>query len=375
MNGIKFEDFAETIKSSLSVHAGSSYVNPTITYGVSFYSIKGGEIKLPEAARKYEFDEATIVAITGELGLDQNSERHKVKTAELLAKRSSWIIFIQSKLANLHKREIQLLLGGTNSEIAIDYVTLIAGLNHPWIEEKIHQLKNEKHPDPNDFRDPEEIQRWAHRRQAIELEDPSDPIFQEHVASFEKEKENIALNKEFISYWIDTFKFDKGLWVSEFEPDAFYAELDIKSAKQIIKELQIKIKEQETIICKAQRPIRRFRLHEKNRKAGSNIRSDGADATEKKQIRKDVARKFFKMWVASLIEVLEVENSAGLAKITNINKMTWWRYSNGKTVPPYSQLSDLRGETIKSGKYGGMALENIPTYPKLEDLVSLVQLV
>lgn len=376
MKVMKFADFVETIKSSLSIGCGRlSFVNPTTEYGVSFYSAQGSGGELPEAVKRHSFDEKTILAFTEKLGLDQTSERHKVKAAELLAMRNVWIAMLQCKFAQLQITEIRLLLTGEAEDIAIDYAMLTSGLSHPWILEKVRQLKNEEHSDPRDFRDPEIIQMQADIWQMLEAQDPNDPCYQAHLASIEEEKEREEFHEDVISHWIDRFKTDAGLWVSEFEPDAYYAELDIKLAKQEIKALQIKIDEQEAIIRKAQKPIKKFKSLEKNRKAKLNNKIDESEKIDSKKLRKAVARRFFTMWVASLIEVLEVDNSAGLAKVTSINKMTWWRWFNGITVPPYLQLSDLLNEKIKRGKYEDSALKNIPTYPRLEDIAFLVHLV
>ncbi len=423
MSLITFSDFAESIKSSSGPGLNKlSFVDKSRTYNVYFSPPNWSEATLPTEAQNYFFDESTIISTAIKFGLNPNSERHKVQTAELLAKRSAWIASLQSELSKLHKDDICLLFSGENEEICIDYANLTTSFNHPWIESKIRQLINEKHPDLKDHRDPAAIQ----SRKIIPRSEPNHhtgtafpadkkaemiTIFHELsrldnidprltlVGQCEEEKAEItSIFNEFsklhrnniqlffadpndeesgklISYWIEKFETNKEGWVSEFEPDAYHAELDIKSAKQKIKELQLNIAEQEAIITKAQRPIRKFKSHIKIMDSASNNKSDATKNSERKKYRKDIARIFFKMWVESLIATLEVESSASLEKMTSINKMTWWRWYNGKTLPPYLQLSDLLKEKIKTGKYNGITLENIPTYPKLGDIALLVRLI
>lgn len=333
-------------------------------------------MELPEAARIHKFNEAEIEKITSEFGLNCNFIRHKVKAAELLAMRNAWILFQQNRFTNLQANEIRLLLANEGDEIAIDYAILTVGFNHPWIHEKIHQVKNEAHPNPTrSFRDPDVIQNTIDIRKRLALKDPSDHQYQAYLASLEQEAERVELFKDAINHWIDELRNDQAgcesnaTWASG-AGDARNAEWDIKRAKQRINELLIEIEKQEEVIRKAQSPIRKFKLNEKARKDNPNHEVDD-EVAKRKQARKDVARRFVTMWVASLIATLEVNNSAGLAKVTGINKMTWWRWFNGETVPTFSQLSYMLNEKIKYGKFPGELIKNLPTYPKLEKLVSL----
>lgn len=370
-----FSSFSDSLTVSPTLSLARSYLNKAITYGVRLEARVGQNSGLEKEVWRFRFDEALIVALTEELGLDMGSQRHKVKAAEILAIRNAWVGLLQGKFAGLERRDIELALSGANTNIAIDFVTLSFGFNHPWIEEKVHLLQIENHPDPNDFRDPEDIMEGRRLRSMLEQKVNHDSA---RLESQREESTFQSLVEDGIAYWIDEFGLQDRLWRSEYEPDAYHAEQDIKAAKQKINELKKEIEAQEGMIYRAQVPIRRFKNHEKLKKT----KSAQLEAAKKKQFRKEVARKFFTMWVASLIQVLEVDSPAGLSRVTGVNKMAWWRRLHGKTVPPYTQISLLLDTTIKHPNkssqpcpYAGKRLGDIPTYPTSHDLMELLKLI
>lgn len=367
-----FAEFAENIKTSFSATCTDSFVNPVHTWHVTFKSNPESQDMLQLGIPvQYQIPEEEVISIAKQFGLNPNFQRHLAKTAEIISIRKSWVHFQQAKIINLSKAEISLLF---SAEMTIDLAILTISFNHPWIHKRIHQIQNEDHPDPSYFTTPEETSAILKAQRSLRIQDPNDPHWLQHIEKFKQTQKEEEARKIYISYWIDQFKSEQGRFRSFSEVDAHSAELDIQNAKQKLIELHAEYtkekEKQEAIIRKAKKPITRYQTRDKKTNEEELI-----EIEQDINFKKDIAKKFTNKWIVSLTEVLELESSAALEKLTNIDKMTWWRWQNGKVIPSYSTLSKIvNGENeivIKSGKYAGEYLKNLPTVPKLTELLSL----
>lgn len=367
-----FAEFAENIKTSFGASCTDSFLNPVHTWHVTFKSNPESQNMLKLGIPvQYQISEEEVISITRQFGLNPNFQRHLAKTAEIICIRKSWVFLQQAKIINLSKAEISLLF---SAEITIDLAILAISFNHPWIHKRIYQIQNEDHPDPSFFGSPEEISAILKAQRSLTIRDPNDPYWLQHIEEYKQTKKEEEARQIYISYWIAQFESEHGKFRSFDEAIAHSAELDIKNAKQKLVELHAEYtkekEKQEAIIRKAKKPIARYQARNKKTNEEELI-----EIEQDINFKKDIFRKFTNKWIASLTEVLELESSAALAKLTNIDKMTWWRWQNGKIIPSYSTLSKIvNGENemvIKSGKCAGEHLKNLPTVPKLTELLSL----
>lgn len=363
-----FLEFADSIKSQFSGNATVSYLNPVVTYHVQLihknenFSEILREFKIADT---YSFDKEVLMTLAEKMGLDQTSQRHLAKISEILGIRQAWVALQQNRIVNQHKFEIDFLL---SKEEAIDLAILTLGLNHPWIHQKIDQIKNEDHPDPNDFSEPVEAWHNFNHRQSLNNKDPNDPVWKAHLEKFSQYKEKQNSLKLNIRYWIKEFNFENGSFKSMLEAEKHLAELDIAVAKQQIIDLHTKYmqekEKQETIIRKAKKPIKDYLTQHTNKNQN--------EIKENQAIRSDVIKEFTSKWITSLINVLGIETSASLAELTSINKMTWWRWHNKKKEPSISTLSKIFDEkVINNDKFEGIYLKDLPTVPTFEELIAL----
>lgn len=166
---------------------------------------------------------------------------------------------------------------------------------------------------------------------------------------------------------------DKSKSIREEEEDALWAQVQINSAKEKIRELREEIARHNAYINKCNCLIQNFKRisrTEKSKKRGRPVRSE---------YRERIVRKFTKQWVTSLMETLEIKSCGdkkGLANvIASTQERNWRRWLSGEVIPSYSTFDDLLDFRITSGKYAGKLLYEIPVTPSHHQILTLLQFI
>lgn len=344
---LPFERFVVLADPRWGASCTISFVHPQHSHSVHLIGSIANEV--PANARLQRFDEQYLLPIANELGLDLK------KTAILMALRNAWIAYFQeTKIPKISVNEIRLLM---TNEIATDYVVLTSEKwsEHPWIRDQINQSQAEELP-----------------ASTLILENPGCEIH--HRIWIEEQDAWEEMQKDNIHFCINKFRQHRGGYTSFLEVDADSAQYDIKDAKKRIAELHVEVEKQEAIIREAARPIRKFQNHERALKKRAPGRPKISEMKEQQE-RRDIATKFVARWIGSLMDELSITSCGELAKMVGGQKMTWWRWQNGKTLPPLRYLEPLLDVEIKSGKHRSTKLRDLQSTPALVDLIALIDLV
>lgn len=175
------------------------------------------------------------------------------------------------------------------------------------------------------------------------------------------------------AYMAQAFESEDGSWKSFEDMDAYYAQVEINSAKQKIRELLEEINKQEAIINVSKRTIQKYKRlvqADKSNKRGRRTRSE---------YREEIVRKFTMKWVASLKDALEVKNcgpKSGLEKmVSSTTERNWNRWLKGDAIPLYTTFENLLDLKITNGKYVGEPLCKIPVSPTNNQMLTLLQFI
>lgn len=374
-----FAEFAETIGPGWGVYTPSPLKRPSVysewlitvwdsseshsNYMV-FWRNDALKNELPPESKEYRFDDVSICPITERLGLDSASQQDNCKAAQILAMRNAWVSAIQNYYEQTEQYSASLL-----NDIAVEYIQLSSGFKHPWIQNEIEgylaekkELELEKYSDDFPKKEISTDPNWSNIR-VINARGPCPhelAMYEEHHRETEKD----------IHHWIDLFKSNDGNWTSEFAMYAEEAQSDIYVANRKISELQEIIEKQKALIQRAERIIRRNKRHETEMRASKKI-----GRPEKSLERQNVAIRFTSQWVQSMMDALDVISCSGLeSAIIGSSQRNWRRWLNGERVPTGRTLVELAKTKIKSENFKGSKLEDLPTSPRLVDLLALVRL-
>jgi hypothetical protein len=338
---LSFKHFVSLADPKWRCSSSMSFINPQIDHTVQLTGRVTSEV--PEKMHSQSFDEDYLLPIAQKLGLDI------AKTAILIALRNAWIAYFQeTEISKISVDEIRLLM---TNEIATEYVVLTSSkwTEHPWIREQIDQFQIEVYPVCT-----------------APLDRPIDAMY--HEAWIDEQQNDI-------NFLINEFRSQKGAYTLDnvfLEVDAEFAEYDIQRAKKEIRGLHSEVEKQEAIIRQAMKPIRKLQNYERALKKRTPGRPKISEAQQQRQ---DLAMKFVEKWISSLMAVVLVSSCGELAKIIGGQKMTWWRWQNGKTLPRSSVFEPLLDVKIKSGEHKDTKLRDIQTTPLLIDLITLIDLV
>lgn len=153
--------------------------------------------------------------------------------------------------------------------------------------------------------------------------------------------------------------------------DAEWAQLEINSANQRIRELNEELARKKEYVITLNRLI----LHYKGLVNSAKSKKRGRPA--RLFHREYIIKTVFSRWVDSLMASLEV-NSCGAKggleyMLPNVQERTWRRWVNGESVPPYSTFDNLLDEVITSGKYARQPLFKIPVNPTHDQVLTMLQ--
>lgn len=188
--------------------------------------------------------------------------------------------------------------------------------------------------------------------------------FEYHQAHIEQLENDLVFMAEF-------FETENRCWKSVDEMDAYYAQEEINSAKQKIRELLEEVNKQEAIIHVAKATIQKYkRKTEKSDKRGRPARSE---------YREEIARKFTMKWVEALKDALEVKgcgSKSGLEKmVSSTLERNWRRWLRGDAIPSYTTFENLLDSKITEGKYAGKLLCKVPVTPTHNQILTLLQFI
>lgn len=376
---MSFAEFAETIRPSWLIYVSPPLKWPSVysewlvtvwdsseshlTYMVLWRN-DALKNELPPESKEYRFDDVSICPITERLGLDSDSQDDNCLAAQMLALRNAWVSAIQNYYEQTEQYSAPLL-----NDIAVEYVQLSSGFKHPWIQNEIEgylaekkELELEKSSDDCSKNEISTDQNWPGTN-VIHARGPC-PHELAMYEGHQREKEKS------IQYWIDLFESQDGSWTSEFEMYADEAQGDIDVANRKISELQEIIEKQKALIRRAERILRRKKRHEAEMRASKKI-----GRPEKSLDRQNVAIRFTSQWVQSMMDALDVISCSGLeSEIIGSSQRNWRRWLNGETVPTGKTLVELAKTKIKSDNFKSSKLEDLPTSPRLADLLALVRL-
>lgn len=155
--------------------------------------------------------------------------------------------------------------------------------------------------------------------------------------------------------------------------DALWAQTQINSANQKIRELNDEIAKQKLNISKFNCLIQNYKRIVKTDKLNNRGRP------VREGYREEIARAFTKKWVASLMESLEVKScgaEGGLAKVvSSTQERNWRRWLSGDAIPSYSTFENLLDAEITCGKYSGEQLFKVPVTPTHDQILTLLQFI
>lgn len=376
---MSFAEFAETIRPSWLIYVTPPLKWPSVysewlvtvwdsseihlTYMV-FWRNDALKSELPPESKEYRFDDVSICPITERLGLDSDSQDDNCLAAQIMAMRNAWISAIQKHYGQTEQDSASLL-----NDIAVEFVQLSSGFKHPWIQNEIEgylaekkELELEKSSDDSTKNEISTDSNWSNVR-VINARGtcPHElAMYEEHQRETEKD----------IRHWIDLFKSKDRGWSSEFEMHADEAQGDIDVANRKISELHEIIEKHKASILSAERIIRRNKRHEAEMRASKKI-----GRPEKSLERQNVAIRFTSQWVQSMMDALDVISCSGLEyAIIGSSQRNWRRWLNGDAVPTGKTLVELAKTKIKSENFKSSKLEDLPTSPRLADLLALVRL-
>lgn len=343
---LSFAEFRKTAEFRQGSGCTLGDLTRTLYHSVRFYDWAARVV--PERYRHQRFDDSRDLApIAESLGIELGS------AARLLALRNAWIAYVQEYCLGLPS--VDLIAEIIPPNITAELTVLAAEhwyKNHPVLLACVKDCQQEWE---------EQQARIARKLDEAHVyyarEDVPDEERAAYVEWFQAKQEEQLAD---IDFCISYFESEKEKWSSFHEIDAFNAEVDIKRARQRIKELQIEIESQESLINNAKKVVARaYRKHQKEegmRARGRPSLSKPCDErSEAQQWRNSIARDFVARWVQSLFAQLSASNCAELARIVGGQKMTWWRWLNKETLPSANYLQSMHAK--KSGK------ENTRAYP------------
>lgn len=375
---MNFVEFAEAIQPGWSSGLGSikrssddpvwltsvwSSADKRGVYGVYWHNDRLKN-ELPPEAKRYQFEDLSLHPFTERLGLNPEVENDNIKASMLLAVRNAWLASIQHHYGQpataIHSCTL-------SSAVAVEYVLLSSGFNHPWIKEQIRQHIAEQNR--------KRMEQDSKPKPPVELSnDPNWPGAQViHVRATKLTPNEQAMREERlkdIRHWLDKFKFEDGCCTSIFELRAFDAQSDIDIANQKIVALQQIIEKQRALIQSADKIITKNKRHEAEMRASNKL-----GRPEKSPERQKVAIQFTTQWVQSLMDAFDVKSCAQLeSTIYGSSQRSWRRWLNGDAVPTHKNLSELLIAEIKLGIYKGKPLHDVPTNPEHNDLLALISM-
>lgn len=126
-NEMPFGEFAAAVGLSGAVNRLPELGAERLSYSVYL----GGRVgaALPLSAQEQEYPAARVQAVTTKIGLDSESARDNLMTAELIAVREAWLAAVLE--AATVRREV------LSDAVVADYEALKDGFDHPWIAEQI----------------------------------------------------------------------------------------------------------------------------------------------------------------------------------------------------------------------------------------------
>lgn len=132
---MRFADFATQAHLSGAINRVSDPATDSVRTSFSVYFNGPLAAELPVDVAEQEFDEGRTAGVVTRLGLDEGSDRDKLKTAELIALRSAWMSSVMdASLVSSGEGG-----GALSPEVIADYESLIDGFRHPWIEAQVLQ--------------------------------------------------------------------------------------------------------------------------------------------------------------------------------------------------------------------------------------------
>lgn len=132
---MRFADFAAQAHLSGAVNRVPDPGTGLVRTSFSVYFNGPFAAELPFDVAEQEFDEGRTAGVVTRLGLDETSERDKLKTAELIALRSAWMSSVMDASLLSSKQAVEPFAPG----VLADYESLIDGFGHPWIEAQVLQ--------------------------------------------------------------------------------------------------------------------------------------------------------------------------------------------------------------------------------------------
>jgi len=331
-----------------------------LTYSIDW---RDGALKneLPPESLSYRFSDLELRQTTPALGLDPRSQADNCKAAQLLAIRNAWLGAIQHHCQQADAAGQPRML---DNDVADDFVrTTCNWQQHPWVQESVRQHIIEKSTPPAgtiDLSAP-----------LSELARPADQVIHSHFVPLSLlEQARLALEKSDISCWLNKFESDDWAWSSKFEIYARDAQSDIDIAHRKIKGLQEIIDKQRSLIQGFERVVRMNK-----RRAAELGEPDKPGRPRKSPERQEIALRFTARWVLSLMEGLEVNNSAQLGvMVSNSSERNWRRWLTGQSVPTIKSLLALQAEKITQGRFKGQPFQAIETDPSFDEMLMLIRL-
>ena len=179
----------------------------------------------------------------------------------------------------------------------------------------------------------------------------------EHKAQQEEaiHKANVEQQEGDIDLMISVFS-DKGFNSFE-EYDAWCAQNEINLAQESIKMLQKRIDWLKHVVSLCETRVQKFKQLPKN-----NNESNRPKRSEEK-VR--IAKKFIMQWVYSLKRELAVKSCAKLEallpnEIALNSERNWRRWLRGDAIPTYKTFNALLSFEIKTGKFDGRTIYDVP---------------
>lgn len=222
------------------------------------------------------------------------------------------------------------------------------------------------------------------------MANPIESLGEEGLEHFQSHVDNQLTD---IKIAVMSLNHEKNSWKSFEEMDACKAQMKITFAQRKIRELQLEIERQESLICQAEKTIRKFKRSSQQDK---NVKGRGRP--ESSEYNVTIGKKFVSQWVKSLMEALDVKSCQKLEELIcphttkfEFNKATnkteektipsraternWRRWLKGEAIPNYNTFVILLSTKIDFGKCKGQLLQDIPTTPNSNDLQTLLRFI